>query len=77
MPTVTDEQRNLVEPQQEFGVRSFLIQGLGDSLDAFDQLIGVERSGIDLLFGSLDRRFHALAAVKFGSRRLRQRGSAS
>jgi len=49
MPTVTDEQRNLVEPQQEFGVRSFLIQGLGDSLDAFDQLIGVERSGIDLL----------------------------
>jgi len=49
MPTVTDEQRNLVESQQEFGVRSFLIQGLGDGLDAFDQLIGVERSGVDLL----------------------------
>jgi len=28
MPTVTDEQRNLVESQQEFGVRSFFIEGL-------------------------------------------------
>jgi len=49
MPTVTDEQRNLVESQQEFGVRSFFIECCSHGLDTFDQLSRVERFGVDLL----------------------------
>jgi len=72
MPTVTDEQRNLVESQQEFGVRSFFIECCSHGLDTFDQLSRVERFGVDLCFGSLDGRFHAVTTVKLGPCRLRQ-----
>ena len=73
MPTIADEQRNLVESEEQLGPGAAFVQCIGDGLHSLYQFCGIERLWVDIVLCSLDGCFDASFTLEFGARRLRQR----